>query len=58
VVAIRTSYGLTDNIFPDAWPRQGHPTSGFHRMSKSVKGTEGQAGANEDDQQIDDAAHL
>jgi hypothetical protein len=32
--------GLTKNILPDAWPRPGHPTSGFHRMSKSVKGIE------------------
>jgi hypothetical protein len=42
VVAIRTSRGsksahpcgLAKNIPPDAWPRQGHPMSGFHRMSR------------------------
>src|SRR5438445_4457200 len=31
---------FNQKILPDAWPRQGHPRSGFHRMSKSVKGIE------------------
>jgi hypothetical protein len=47
-------YGFTKKFWLTRGPRQGHPTSGFHRISKCERNRR-QAGANEDDRRIDDA---